>query len=310
MALVGIGGAGGGVSGGPLGGPGDVASEASTRAAADAVLQAQIYGLDAKVSVRASTTAFIALSGEQTVDGVALVAGDRCLVKNQTLPKQNGIYVVDSGAWSRSTDADSWAALVSAYVFVEEGTDGQDLGWLSTVDEGGTLDTTAVSWVRFSGAPDSAPTALTIVLRDAAGRAQFADPVAAQDAATKAYVDAAIASVIDLTVTTHDATANVVAAAYTPAHNTLIHVEATFLARGQSGTDGKTRKVTAAFLTDNAGVVTMVGTALGGDNHATAGATAWSANITTDGAAVNLVITGQAATDIDWHVIGDITPGP
>jgi hypothetical protein len=39
-------------------------------------------------------------------------------------------------------------------------------------------------------AASSAPTATTLALRDAAGRAQFADPAAAQDAATKAYVDA------------------------------------------------------------------------------------------------------------------------
>jgi hypothetical protein len=37
----------------------------------------------------------------------------------------------------------------------------------------------------------ASPTASRLVLRDASGRAQFADPSAAQDAATKAYVDGA-----------------------------------------------------------------------------------------------------------------------
>ena len=58
-----------------------------------------------KTPVRATTNANVALSGAQTIDGVALVAGDRVLVKNQTTPSQNGIYVVAAGAWARATDA-------------------------------------------------------------------------------------------------------------------------------------------------------------------------------------------------------------
>lgn len=46
----------------------------------------------------------ITLSGLQTIDGVALAAGDRVLIKNQSSGVQNGIYVVSAGSWSRSTD--------------------------------------------------------------------------------------------------------------------------------------------------------------------------------------------------------------
>jgi hypothetical protein len=42
--------------------------------------------------------------------------------------------------------------LVSAYVFVESGAVNADLGYLSTVDPGGTLGTTAVTFVQFTGA--------------------------------------------------------------------------------------------------------------------------------------------------------------
>ncbi len=59
-----------------------------------------------KNAVRAATTANITLSGLQTVDGVVLAAGDRVLVKNQSLGKDNGIYVVHSSAWKRPLDAD------------------------------------------------------------------------------------------------------------------------------------------------------------------------------------------------------------
>ncbi|QLH52738.1 MAG: hypothetical protein CH6_0013 [Candidatus Kapaibacterium sp.] len=111
-----------------------------------------IQGIDAKASVRAATTANITLSGTQTIDGVSLSVGDRVLVKDQTTASQNGIYVVASGAWSRASDADTWAELVSAFVWVESGTQNGDTGWLCTVDPGGTLGTTAVTWVQFTGA--------------------------------------------------------------------------------------------------------------------------------------------------------------
>jgi hypothetical protein len=87
-----------------------------------------------------------------TLDGVALVAGDRVLVKDQTTAGQNGIYVVAAGAWARSADADTWVEFVSAYVFVESGTVNADMGYLSTVDPGGALGTTAVTFVQFTGA--------------------------------------------------------------------------------------------------------------------------------------------------------------
>lgn len=124
------------------------AQDAATKSYVDAVAQ----GIDAKGSVRAATSANITLSGTQTIDGVALVAGDRVLVKNQTTASQNGIYVVAAGAWTRAIDADIWNELISAFTFVEEGTLYSDTGWVSTVDAGGTLGVTAVTFVQFSGA--------------------------------------------------------------------------------------------------------------------------------------------------------------
>lgn len=59
-----------------------------------------------KVPCAAATTANTTLSGEQTVDGVSCVTGDRVLVKNQTSSVDNGIYVVDTGTWTRDLDFD------------------------------------------------------------------------------------------------------------------------------------------------------------------------------------------------------------
>jgi hypothetical protein len=109
-----------------------------------------IQGFDVKSPVLVATTANITLSGEQTIDGFT-TSSSRVLVKNQSTQSQNGIYVSSSGAWTRSTDADTWNELVSAFVFVEQGTINGDTGWYCTVDPGGTLGVTAVTWVQFSG---------------------------------------------------------------------------------------------------------------------------------------------------------------
>jgi hypothetical protein len=112
-----------------------------------------VQGLTPKQSVKAATTTNIStLSGTMTIDGIALNAGDRVLVKDQTTASQNGIYVVSSSTWPRAPDADVWSELVSAYCFVEQGTVNADLGFVCTVDQGGTLGTTNVTWVNFSGA--------------------------------------------------------------------------------------------------------------------------------------------------------------
>jgi hypothetical protein len=75
-----------------------------------------------KAPCRVATTTNITLSGEQTIDGVAVVADDRVLVKNQTNSIDNGIYLVSTGAWARDYDADNNLDLVSGTtVFVNAG---------------------------------------------------------------------------------------------------------------------------------------------------------------------------------------------
>jgi len=125
---------------------------ASTDIANKSYVDTVAQGLDTKASVVAATTVNITLSGTQTVDGIALIAADRCLVKNQTLSQNNGIYDVSAGAWTRSVDMNTWAQVPGAYVFVEKGTVQADTSWVCTSDAGGTLGTTPITWAQFSGA--------------------------------------------------------------------------------------------------------------------------------------------------------------
>ncbi len=122
--------------------------DAATKNYVDTVAQ----GLDAKASVKVATTANITLSGEQTIDDVAVTTGDRVLVKNQSTASQNGIYVVASGSWARATDMDAWAEFPGGYTWVEHGTTNGDTGWVCTNDVGGTLGSTSVTFTQFAGA--------------------------------------------------------------------------------------------------------------------------------------------------------------
>ncbi len=108
-------------------------------------------GLDLKPSVRAATTGNITLSGEQTIDGVAILAEQRVLVKAQSLSANNGVYVAKTGAWVRAADMDSFAECVNASVWVEEGTTLHDTAWVCTADAGGTLGSTGLPFVQFGG---------------------------------------------------------------------------------------------------------------------------------------------------------------
>jgi hypothetical protein len=135
------------------------ALQLATKQYVDAVAQ----GLDPKASCVAATTANITLSGTQTIDGVALIAGDRCLVKNQTASADNGIYLVAAGAWTRATDMDTWAEVPGAFTFIEQGTLYADTGWVCTSNAGGTIGVTAITWVQFAGVGSyTAGTGLTL----------------------------------------------------------------------------------------------------------------------------------------------------
>jgi len=81
-----------------------------------------------------------------------LTAGDRILVKNQASSQFNGIYVASSTAWARSADMNTWAEVPSAFTFIESGTTLADTGWVSTANQGGTINVTPMPWSQFSGA--------------------------------------------------------------------------------------------------------------------------------------------------------------
>lgn len=116
-------------------------------------LQLASAGIDSKPSVRLVTTTNISLSGNQTIDGVNTVDGDRILVRSQTTSSQNGVYVASSGAWGRATDADqNYELTPGAFWFVEEGTTYGKTQWRIENTGSITIGTTPITINQFGAA--------------------------------------------------------------------------------------------------------------------------------------------------------------
>jgi len=105
--------------------------------------------VDWKPDVYAATVNEITLVGEQTIDDTPVITGDRVLVKNQSNPTENGIYIVAVGAWSRSTDMDQTIPLnefKSAGTLVVNGTENAGTRWIQEY----TVPALGVSNIKFN----------------------------------------------------------------------------------------------------------------------------------------------------------------
>ena len=97
-----------------------------------------------------------------TIDGQALVAGKRILVKDQAAPVQNGIYTVTTvgtgsvaAVLTRATDYDLNTEIVDGdFIFVERGTDNENKGFVQTANHwpGAAMGGASILWTQFSGA--------------------------------------------------------------------------------------------------------------------------------------------------------------
>lgn len=145
-----------------------------------------------------ATTANITLSGEQTIDGT-LTSTSRVLVKDQTDPAENGIYVSAAGAWSRASDMDGPAEVALTAVSARSGTLSAYVQY-ATYSEVTTLGTDAIEFVEIDNASGfAAALALKADAADAAltGTPTAPNPSASDDStqiATTAWVQDKIAN--------------------------------------------------------------------------------------------------------------------
>jgi hypothetical protein len=137
------------------------ASDAANKQYVDDVAQ----GLSAKASVWAASTTNVPMTsggGGYNIDGVifnAVSSGtrNRVLLKDQTNPVENGIYIVSGASGgvqtlTRSTDMDSMVEFPGAYTWVESGTVNAESGWVCTTDPVAGTTIVANTWTQFSGA--------------------------------------------------------------------------------------------------------------------------------------------------------------
>lgn len=108
----------------------------------DNVVAASIFNLD--------------LNGEKIMDAVFVSAGERVLVKDQNERKENGIYIVEQGAWARASDAKTNGQLKKgSYVFVENGSNNKNSSYSLINADPIAIGTTELMWSRYSSLLDN-----------------------------------------------------------------------------------------------------------------------------------------------------------
>lgn len=117
--------------------------------------QDRLYGSNSslafKAPCRVATTAGITLSGEQTIDGVSVVAEDRVLVKDQADGTFNGIYIANTSTWDRAPDCDGNRDLAKGCIVrVHSGTLYSSTLWELTTADPIIVGTSTLTWSPFS----------------------------------------------------------------------------------------------------------------------------------------------------------------
>ncbi len=128
---------------------------ANTDAANKLYVDSAINGLSWKQAVKAAGTnnvaALTSVSAGNTLDGVALLAGDRVLLKNQSDATANGLYVIQGAGVApvRAADMTNTAHLAGAAVFVAQGTANGGTAWICT-SPSAAVGSQAITFAQFA----------------------------------------------------------------------------------------------------------------------------------------------------------------
>lgn len=107
-------------------------------------------GCNTLAPCRLATIGNHGLSGLADIDGETPIAGDRILVRAQTDPTENGVYIAAAGAWARATDADTMANIGYSILFVDGGDTLSASNWICDAGVTGTIETVDIVWKKFA----------------------------------------------------------------------------------------------------------------------------------------------------------------
>jgi hypothetical protein len=134
-----------------------------------------VASLAIKAPCVVASNANLTLSGEQTVNGIAVVDGDRVLVNAQTDQTENGIWVARSSAWERAPDFDGNRDAMANTQVVAGVNGGLPQNYRVNLPASGdvTVGTTAVTFEAYSGT--DVPLGVDFGTGGVAGRVAFWD---------------------------------------------------------------------------------------------------------------------------------------
>jgi len=139
------------ISGGSITGIGSPSNNSDV--AIKSYVDEAVAGLRTRIIAECASTANVNISNGleagDTIDGVTLVAGDRCLLKDQSDATENGLYLaVSSGAASRDPEYDTIAELSGGLIVVNQGSANDNKIFLCTTNSDGSIGSTNITYTQ------------------------------------------------------------------------------------------------------------------------------------------------------------------
>ena len=98
------------------------------------------------INVKAYTTANVTQSGTQTIDTVVLSVGDAVLCNGETSNVNNGVWIVQTGAWTRHPHHSTWQQWIQTIIYVTSGSAYAGTTYCCPATGTGTVGTNGTNW--------------------------------------------------------------------------------------------------------------------------------------------------------------------
>ena len=121
-------------------------TDTATKAYVDSAIST---GIVAKTPALVVSTTDVPISGLQTIDGVMLADNDRVLLVGQTDEVDNGLWLAQTGSWTRPSDFANGSTAAEAYVLILSGDTDAGSSWLCNTPTA-VIGTDDITFAEFS----------------------------------------------------------------------------------------------------------------------------------------------------------------